>query len=69
MVAGSAGAGISIDGATAIRLNRNKVTRADAPGFVVRDEAKVLEMVGNAADLNRGPRFMLRNGTIADMKE
>jgi len=69
MVAGSAGAGISIDGATAIRLNHNKVTRADAPGFVIRDEGKVLEMVGNAADSNRGPRFMLRNGTIADMKE
>ncbi|MDY6838654.1 MAG: right-handed parallel beta-helix repeat-containing protein [Thermodesulfobacteriota bacterium] len=65
LVSGSAGAGIAIDGATAIRLNGNQVTRADAPGFVIRDGAKILEMVGNAADSNRGPRFMLRGGTIA----
>ena len=66
VVSGSAGAGIAIDGATAIRLNGNKVTRADAPGFVIRDDAKVLEMIGNAADNNQGPRFMLRSGTIED---
>jgi len=65
LVSGSQGAGIAIDGATAIRLNGNKVTKADAPGFVIRGDAKVLEMVGNAADSNRGPRFMLRGGTIA----
>jgi F-box protein 11 len=65
VVSGSAGAGIAVDGATAIRLNGNRVTKADAPGFVIRDGAKVLEMLGNAADLNRGPRFMLRGGTIA----
>jgi parallel beta-helix repeat protein len=65
IVSGSAGAGIVIDGATAIRLNGNKVTKADAPGFVIRDDAKVLEMVGNAADSNQGPRFILRGGTIA----
>jgi hypothetical protein len=69
MVAGSAGAGIAINGATAIRLNRNKVTKADAPGFVIVDEGKVLEMVGNAAYANRGPRFMLRNGTVAGMND
>jgi len=51
-VSGSAGAGIAIDGATAVRLNGNKVTRADAPGFVIRDGGKVLEMVGNAAYSN-----------------
>ncbi|MDY6954893.1 MAG: right-handed parallel beta-helix repeat-containing protein, partial [Thermodesulfobacteriota bacterium] len=65
VVSGSKGAGIAIDGAVAIRLNGNKVTKADAPGFVIRGDAKVLEMVGNAADSNRGPRFMLRGGTIA----
>ncbi|MDY6988012.1 MAG: right-handed parallel beta-helix repeat-containing protein [Thermodesulfobacteriota bacterium] len=66
LVSGSSGAGIAIDGATAIRLNGNKVTRADGPGFVMRDDAKVLEMIGNAADNNHGPRFMLRGSTIED---
>jgi hypothetical protein len=58
-------AGIAVNGATALALNRNRVTGATGPGFVIVDGAKVLEMVGNAADANVGPRFLLRGGTIA----
>lgn len=67
IVVRSGGPGIRINGATALKLNRNKVTGAKGPGFSIINSAKVLEMVGNAADSNKGPRFMLRRSTIADM--
>lgn len=58
-------AGIAIDGSTALELNQNKVTRSlEAPGFVILDGAVVVEMKGNASDMNQGPRFLLRGGTI-----
>jgi class 3 adenylate cyclase len=66
IVSGSASPGIAINGATALRLNRNKVTGANAPGISIVAGSKVLEMVGNAADSNQGPRFVLRGGTIAN---
>ena len=61
MVAGSKLPGIAVNGSTALRLNRNKVTDTkQAPGFVIVNGAKVREMIDNAADSNQGPRFMLR---------
>jgi hypothetical protein len=64
VVSGSEAPGIAINGATALKLNHNKVTGANAPGFVIKAGSSVLEMVGNAADANLGPRFMLRDATI-----
>ena len=68
MVAGSKLPGIAVNGSTALRLNRNKVTGTKAaPGFVIVNGAKVREMIGNAADSNQGPRFMLgRGATIGE---
>ncbi|MFQ5844698.1 MAG: DUF1565 domain-containing protein [Planctomycetota bacterium] len=66
LVSGSRAAGIAINGATALALNHNRVTRANGPGFVIVAGAEVGEMVGNAADSNQGPRFLLRGGKIAD---
>jgi hypothetical protein len=66
IVSGSEGPGIAINGATALKLNRNKVTKAKAPGFLIVHGATILEMVGNVSYANRGPRFMLRDSTIAD---
>lgn len=68
LVAGSGGAGITIEGATAIRLNRNKVTQSRAPGFVIVNGSKILEMLGNAADSTHGPKFMLKESTITTPK-
>jgi hypothetical protein len=65
LVVGSALPGISVNGATALKLNRNRVTRAGAAGFAIVSGARVLEMLGNAADSNQGPRFLLRDSTIA----
>jgi parallel beta-helix repeat protein len=65
IVSGSGAPGIVVTNATALKLNRNQVTGARAPGFVIVDGATAVEMVGNAADSNQGPRFMLRGGTIA----
>jgi hypothetical protein len=60
MVKGSNQPGIALNGSTALRLNRNKVTGTKAaPGFVIMNASKVGEMIGNAADSNRGPRFVL----------
>jgi hypothetical protein len=61
MVAGSKLPGIAVNGSTALRLNRNKVTDTmQAPGFVIVNGAKVREMIGNAADSDQGsPRFVL----------
>jgi len=66
VVSGAAASGIAIHDATALRLNRNRVTGAKGPGFTIVSGAAILEMVGNAADGNEGPRFLLRDGTIAD---
>lgn len=66
LVSGSWGPGISINGATALKLNRNEVTGARGPGFLISNGAKVFEMVANVADSNQGPRFILRRSTIAD---
>jgi len=69
MVAGSKLPGIAVNGSTALRLNRNKVTDTKhAPGFVIVNGAKVREMIGNAADSNQGPpRFVLgRDATIGE---
>jgi hypothetical protein len=70
IVLGTEGPGIAVNGSTALKLNRNKVKGAKGPGFVITDGAKVVEMVGNAADSNSGPRFLLRPGsTIASPDE
>jgi hypothetical protein len=66
VVSGAGAPGIRIDGATVVRLNRNRVTGAKAPGFIIKNGGNVLEMVANVSDLNKGPRFVLRNGSIAD---
>ena len=65
VVSGTGSPGIVVSGATALRLNRNKVTGAQAPGFMIANDGNVVEMIGNAAEGNRGPRFMLRGGTIS----
>ncbi len=65
IVSDSGAPGIAINGSTALKLNHNKVTRAKAPGFVIANGSKVLEMIGNSADSNHGPRFLLRGSTIA----
>ncbi len=65
MVADSTRPGISVKGGTALKLNNNRVTGTkNAPGFVISNNAVVGEMSGNAADSNKGPRFMLKSGTI-----
>ncbi|MFC1853658.1 right-handed parallel beta-helix repeat-containing protein [candidate division CSSED10-310 bacterium] len=67
MVSDSKLPGIAIRASKALKLNRNKVTRSrEAPGFAIVKGAVVLEMVGNASDSNKGPRFMLKNGTIPE---
>jgi parallel beta-helix repeat protein len=61
MVAGSKLAGISVNDSTALRLNRNKVTDTkEAPGVAIVNGGKVREMIGNASDSNKGPRFVIR---------
>jgi hypothetical protein len=66
MVSDSERPGITVNGSTALKLNYNKVTRTkNAPGFVISNGAVVREMKGNAADSNKGPRFMLKSGTIS----
>ena len=61
IISGSAKPGISINAATALNLNRNTVTMGNTPGFLITGDANVLEMTGNAAYWNRGPRFLLRD--------
>ena len=68
IVSGTGATGIAINGATALKLNRNQVRGANAPGIAIVSGAKVLEMVGNAADSNEGPRFVLRASWIADQE-
>ena len=63
MVVGSIQSGIAVNGSTALRLNRNKVADTkEAPGFVIVNGSKVLEMIGNTSDSNKGPRFVLGSG-------
>ncbi len=69
LVAGSGAPGISINEATALKLNHNRVTRAKGPGFVIINDAKVLEMIENSADGNLGPRFLQRAGRSGDKKK
>jgi hypothetical protein len=58
MVVGSILPGITVNGSTALRLNRNKVTcTKEAPGFLIVNDGKVHEMLDNASDSNKGPRF------------
>jgi len=64
IVSGTGAPGIALDNATVLKLNRNQVTGAKGPGFVIVSGSRVLEMIGNAADSNSGPRFMLRRATI-----
>jgi parallel beta-helix repeat protein len=68
MVVGSELPGIAVNGSTALRLNRNKVTGTkEAPGFVIVSGAKVREMIGNVSDSNKGPRFVVgRDATIGE---
>ena len=66
VVSGAAGPGIRVNGATVVKLNRNKVTGANAPGFIIKNGGNVLEMVANVSDQNKGPRFVLSDGTIAE---
>jgi len=61
MVVGSKLPGIAVDGSTALRFNRNKVTcTKEAPGVLILNDGKVNEMLDNASDSNEGPRFMVR---------
>jgi adenylate cyclase len=68
IVSGTGAPGIAVNGATALKLNRNQVRGANAPGIAIVSGAKVLEMVGNAADSNEGPRFVLRASRIANQE-
>ena len=60
MVSESKLAGITIArDSTAIRLNRNKVTGSkESAGIVIENGESVREMIGNASDSNKGPRFV-----------
>src|SRR5210317_1155809 len=65
MVVGSRIHGINVNGSTALRLNRNRVTvTKEAPGFVIVNGGKVSEMIGNASDSNNGPRFLIGSDGI-----
>ena len=65
MVAESNLSGIAVNGSTALRLNRNKVTDTkEAPGFVIVNGGKVRKMIGNASDSNNGPRFVIGSDGI-----
>ncbi|MFQ5507334.1 MAG: right-handed parallel beta-helix repeat-containing protein [Planctomycetota bacterium] len=64
LVCSSRQAGIAVVQSTALLLDRNQVTGAGAPGFVIVSGSLVLEMRGNAANSNRGPRFLLRESRI-----
>jgi serine/threonine protein kinase len=66
VVSRAAAPGIRVDGATVVRLNRNRVTGANAPGFIIKNGGNVMEMEANVSDMNKGPRFVLRNGTIGE---
>jgi hypothetical protein len=58
MVVGSIMPGITVNGSTALRLNRNKVAcTKEAPGVLIVNDGKVNEMLDNASDSNNGPRF------------
>ncbi|MHC4449247.1 MAG: right-handed parallel beta-helix repeat-containing protein [Planctomycetota bacterium] len=63
-VSDSGAPGIAIDGATALKLNHNRVTRAKGAGFIIVRGAKVVEMAGNASEASEGPRFVVRDATI-----
>ncbi len=64
MVTGSKRPGIAVNGSTVLRLNRNKVavTKEKTPGFIIVNGANVREMIGNAANTDQGPRFLLGRG-------
>jgi hypothetical protein len=65
MVVWSKRPGIAVDGSTALRFNRNKVTcTKEAPGVLILNDGKVHEMLDNASDSNEGPRFMVRKKSI-----
>jgi hypothetical protein len=68
MVTGSKRPGIAVNGSTVLRLNRNKVADTkETPGFIIVNGANVREMIGNASDSNKGPRFVLgRDVTIGE---
>ncbi|MHC4729168.1 MAG: right-handed parallel beta-helix repeat-containing protein [Planctomycetota bacterium] len=68
VVVGSTAAGIAIEGAVALKLNGNRVTKAKGPGIIIVAGAEVEEMFDNAADANAGPRFVLRASKIAPPK-
>ncbi len=64
-VADCAMPGIVVNGATALKLNANRVKRVKrGPGFMLVGDAVIGEMLNNAADSVAGPRFMLRGATI-----
>jgi len=65
LVSGSNAPGVEINNAVVLRLNSNQITGANGPGILITNGAEVLEMKDNAADGNRGPRFMLRGARIA----
>lgn len=64
LISRSEGPGIEVSHAAALKLNGNRVCGANGPGVSISNNAKVFEMVGNVADGNKGPRFMLRGATI-----
>lgn len=69
LIAGVEQPGIVINRATAVKLNGNKVTGAKGAGFLMTDGANVLEMIDNASNGNKGPRFVLKNGSIEGLRD
>lgn len=63
-VSGGKDTGISVNGSTALKLNRNQATGSEGVGIAIVNRAAVTEMLDNAADGNSGPRFVLRDSTI-----
>ena len=64
LVARSARPGISIYGATVLRLDANRVAYAKDAGIVIVEGAHVLQMRDNVAHEVDGPRFVLRDAHV-----
>jgi len=64
LVARSARPGISVYGATVLRLDGNRVAHAKDAGIVIVQGAHVLQMKDNVAHEVDGPRFVLRDAHV-----
>ena len=64
-VARTARPGIAIFGASILRLDRNRIAQAKDAGISIVKDAHVLQMRANVVQEAEGPRFFLRDATVA----